>query len=122
MISFPGYDKNSTWFNATIIKVFSWSMRHVLKLIKSRKKKYVWIFEPQASRGILDPHGDTDNYVDPKGYIYVLLIYGVIYITAIDMTIYQFIHIKLPEAPWQGPLLHPSLHYFPVTKIAMPDD
>ena len=44
-------------------------MRHVLKLIKSRKKKYVWIFEPQESRGILDPHGDTDNYVDPKGYI-----------------------------------------------------
>ena len=82
----------------------------------------MWIFEPQESQGVLDPHGDTDNYVDLKGYIYVLLIYGVIYITAIDMTIYQFIHIKLPEAPWQGPLLHPSLRYFPVTKITMPND
>jgi hypothetical protein len=54
--------------------------------------------------------------------MYVLLIYGAIYITVIEMTINPFVHIKLPEAPWQGQLLHPSLNYFPVTKITMPND
>jgi hypothetical protein len=52
----------------------------------------------------------------------VLIIYGAIYITVIEMTIYPFVLIKLPEAPWQGQPLHPSLNYFPVTKITMPND